>query len=118
MQRDFDQLELLALWWKAEREWTPVQGYPTECPSTRGWRSSRQYDDTNGAEETDARGMLIRHVSQAVNSIQDPHRTALYMLARNHVNRAAVWQSARLPQDQDERAALVAEALEMFCARV
>lgn len=118
MQRDFDPLELLALWWTAERGWLPVEGYPKECPSCRDYRTSRQYDSHNGAEETDARGILIRHVNAAVQSIEEPYRTALYLLARNHATGAAVWRSARLPEDDQERAAVVAEAVELFVARV
>ena len=118
MQRDFDPLALLALWWKAESQWTPVQSYPTECPSCRDYRASRQHDDTNGADETDARGMLIRHIGEAVNSIEEPHRTALYLLARNQATGVTVWRSARLPADDVERAALVAVAVELFCDRV
>ena len=112
-----DPIELLVLWWRAESGWSPVQGYPAECPSTAGWRASRQYDsgmDSNGAAETDARGALIRHIGHVVASIDDPYRTALYMLARNRASGVSVWTSARLPQDDDERAELVAEALHRF----
>lgn len=114
MQRDFDPLELLALWWKAEHAWLPVEGYPTECPSCRDYRTSRQYDSHNGADETDARGMLIRHVNQAVQQVPEPFRTALYVLARNQATGVTVWRSARLPADDQARAQMVAEALEMF----
>lgn len=109
-----DPLELLVLWWRAESQWSPVEGYPAECPSTRGWRASRQYDDGNGAFETDARGALIRHIGHVVNSIDEPYRTALYLLARNRAVGASVWRSLRLPEDQDARADIVAEALERF----
>ena len=118
MQRDFDPLELLALWWKAENAWLPVEGYPTECPSCRDYRTSRQYDSHNGAEETDARGVLIRHVNAAVQQVPEPYRTALYLLARNHATGVAVWRSARLPEDATERAAIVAHAVELFVVNV
>ena len=115
---DIDPLELLVLWWRAERGWTPVEGYPVECPSTRGWRASRQYDDANGALDTDERGLLIRHIGQVVASIPDPHRTALYLVARNRATGVSVWRSARLPENDDERAELVADAVQMFVERV
>lgn len=121
MTPDVDALELLVLWWRAESQWTPVEGYPHECPSTAGWRASRQYDfgqDSNGAGETDARGHLIRHISSIVASIEEPYRTALYLVARNRALGVSVWRSARLPQDQDERAEIVAEAVERFSALV
>ena len=115
---DIDPLELLVLWWRAERDWTPVEGYPFECPSTRGWRASRQYDDANGALDTDERGSLIRHIGQVVASISDPYRTALYLVARNRATGVSVWRSARLPEDEDARAELVADAVQMFAERV
>lgn len=121
MTTEIDPLELLVLWWRAEAQWSPVEGYPHECPSTMGWRASRQYDygiDSNGADETDARGRLIRHIGGVVSSIEEPYRTALYMLARNRAAGVSVWRSARLPEDQDERAELVAEAVAMFVERV
>ncbi|MFZ9966417.1 MAG: hypothetical protein ACO3IN_05400 [Steroidobacteraceae bacterium] len=113
-----DPIELLVLWWRAESDWTPVEGYPVECPSTRGWRASRQYDDANGAMETDERGMLIRHISRIVNQIDEPYRTALYLLAKNRATGSNVWTSERLPQDPTERANLVTEALDRFMATV
>ena len=115
---EVDPLELLVLWWRAESQWTPVEGYPMECPSTRGWRASRQYDDHNGAQETDERGLLIRHIGQVVASIPQPYRTALYMVARNRALGESVWSSARLPENQDERAEVVADAVQMFAERV
>ena len=114
MQRDFDPLELLALWWKYESGWNHVQGYPTECPSTAAYRSSRQYDSDNGAFETDTRGMFIRHVSGVIQNMDDPHRTALYVLAKNLVTGEKVWTSARLPDNKDARIRITAEAVELF----
>lgn len=109
-----DPLELLVLWWRAESGWTPVEGYPVECPSTRGWRASRQYDDANGAMETDERGRLIQTIGHAVNRQPEPYRTALYMLARNRAQGTRVWSSPRLPTDPDALAELTADALERF----
>lgn len=115
---EIDPLELLVLWWRAERGWTPVEGYPMECPSTRGWRASRQYDDANGALDTDQRGALIRHIGHVVASIPDPYRTALYLVARNRATGVSVWRSARLPENEDARAELVADAVQMFVERI
>lgn len=111
---DIDPIELLVLWWRAERGWTPVEGYPVECPSTRGWRASRQYDDGNGAFDTDARGALIRRIGHAVAAIPQPYQTALYLLARNRATGAQLWRSPRLPDDEQDRAEIVAEAVQRF----
>ena len=114
MKRDIDLIELLCLWWKHESQWTPVEGYPAECPSTRGWQASRQYDDQNNAAETDARGQLAIHIGHVVAAIEEPYRSALHMVARNRSSGVSVWVSPRLPADKDARAAVVAEALELF----
>ena len=105
-------LDLLALWWRYESQQLPVLGYPRECPSCAGYKTSRQYDDGNGAAETDARGLVAVAVGRAVDSLPEPFRTALYLTARNRVTGVAVWFSPRLPEDKDERAAIVAEALD------
>lgn len=118
MIRDIDAIELLVLWHNYESGWSPVEGYPTECPSTRGYRTSRQYDDNNGAFETDARGKLAAHIGHVIRSIDDPWRTALCILARNRATGAQVWTSPRLPADKDARVHLVAEAVDMFAAKL
>jgi hypothetical protein len=112
-----DALDALAMWWRAEREWTPVRGFPAECPSCRDYRTSTRYDsgpDGNGADETDARGRMIRHIGGLVQSIEEPYRTALYMTARNRALGVSLWCSPRLPADPTERAHVVAEAVERF----
>lgn len=115
---EIDPYELLVLWWRSEQQWSPVEGYPSECPSTRGWRTSRQYDDGNGAFETDARGQLIRHIGHVVASIDEPYRSALYLVARNRASGVSVWDSPRLPKDEMQRMAVISDAVEMFAERV
>lgn len=110
--------ELLVIWHRYESQWTPVEGYPSECPSTAGYRASRQYDSHNGAEETDQRGKLAAHVGQVVDGMPEPHRTAIRLIARNKATGATVWTSARLPADKDELLRIAAAAMEIFAARV
>lgn len=107
-------LDLLTLWWRYESQWTPVQGYPVECPSTAGFRASRQYDDANGSMETDARGKMAASVGYAVNSLPNMERMAIYTLARNRATGVTVWRNPQLPADATERARLVARALDML----
>ena len=113
-----DLLDMLALWWRYESQQIPVQGYPSECPTTAGYKASRQYDDNNGAAETDARGLLAKSIGRAVDSLQEPYRTALHIVARNRVTGASVWLSPRLPADKDERAQIVSDALDKFAELV
>lgn len=113
-----DPIELLVLWWRVENAWIPVEGYPAECPSTQGYRASRQYDSDNGADEADARAKLASHVSYVISQINDPHRTALCILARNRANGENVWISPRLPIDEERRMELISDALTMFVERL
>lgn len=110
-----DAVSLLVAWWKYTRARDLMGlGLPVECPSTAGYKASRQYDDINGAHETDSRGELLRHVGSLVDGIAEPYRTALYVLARNRSTGVSVWISPRLPADKDEVAEITAEALARF----
>lgn len=109
-----DLIEALVFWWRYEKSWSPVEGYPTECPSTMGYRTSRQYDDGNGAMETDSRGRWAQQIGAAVDRVPQPHRTALQFLARNRATGVSVWRSPRLPADDVERLQLVADAVDML----
>lgn len=107
-------IDLLCQWWRYESQWRPVKGYPPESPSMRGYRTSKQYDDANGAAETDARGQTARMVGHVVSEMPEPERTALQFLARNRATGVVVWVSPRLPKDEAKRAELVARALDLF----
>ena len=122
MKREgIDLIELLVLWHKRKSLWMPVEGYPRECPSTAGFKGSRQFDDVNGQQEADAESQLCQHIENVINGdsryypgIAEPYRTALHMVARNRASGVSVWTSARLPADADKRAEVVAEAMERF----
>ena len=110
---------LLVLWWRIERTGALSKlDFPHECPSTRGWLASRQWDDQNGAFETDERGQVAKLVGAIVDGMQEPHRTALYILARNRATGRDVWNSPRIPADCDERAWLIADAVAKFAGQV
>lgn len=119
MNRDIDAIGLLVLWYRCEQAGAMrALGYPAECPTTRGYKASRQYDDGNGASETDERGQMAKTVGKVVDGMPEPYRTALYVLARNRSTGADVWRSARLPMGELERAEIVGEALAMFIEQV
>lgn len=117
LERFDDLISLLVLWHRLE-DIGHVAGYPKECPSTVGWRASRQYDDCNGAFETSARGVVALNLGWEVDQLPEPHRTSLYILARNRASGVNVWTSPRLPADAEDRAALVSEALFMLADRL
>lgn len=53
-------------------------------------------------------------VDAVIDSIPQPHRTALAFQARNLSSRAQVWSSPRLPLNWEERQILLMEARNMF----
>jgi hypothetical protein len=112
-----DLIGLLVAWHRLD-DIAPVAGYPPECPSCMDYRTSRQYDDTNGAQETSARTYMAQRVGREVDAMAEPHRTALYVLARNRSTGVMVWASPRLPADNEDRAALVADALARLSERI
>ena len=107
-------VRLLVMWHRHEAAWLPVEGYPRECPSTAGYRPSRQWDSENGAQESEDSSRTVARVGEVLHGLPEPCRAALMILARNRATGCSVWTSARLPQDRDERAQLVAQALMMF----
>lgn len=111
-------ISLLVLWHRWSKPWGAELGLPTECPSTRGWRASRQYDDMNGAQETDERGLIAANVGRILESMEDPYKTALYLLAKSRATGVAVWRSVKLPDDRDACAEITAHALAIFSERV
>ena len=118
MHVDAGLIDMLCLWWRYESQYNPVRGYGSDCPSTRGYQASRQYDDYNSALETDMRGREARDIGFIVHGIAEPYRTALHLLARNRVTGSNVWRSARLPDDREECAAITSEALNIFAQLV
>ena len=113
-----DLVGLLVMWHQSASHWLPVAGYPQECPSTAGYRTSRQYDDGNGAGEADERHRLVLHIGHAIDRVAEPYRTALCILARNRSTGSAAWHSPRLPTDADARAEMVSEALDLLAEEI
>jgi hypothetical protein len=90
-------------------------GYPAENPSCRGWRASRQYDDTNGALDGDLEAKFVVCIDSLIHRhFVHPELAALSINARNLATGNSVWRSPRLPQDRDEAAMLTLRAREML----
>ena len=113
-----DVHDMLVLWHRRESLWNPVEGFPIECPSTAGYRASRQYDSDNGAADADYTTRVISHVDSVIEAMEDPHKTAIKLFARNRATGASVWRSPRLPDDKELAAEITHEAIEIFCLRV
>lgn len=107
--------ELLSKWHSWSAEQSPMaRSYSSFNSTCRYSRTSRQYDDANGALDADIDRVLMEAVEAVIYDIADPWRTALSVQARNLATGAAVWNSPRLPADPRERVALTAHAMKLF----
>lgn len=124
-----DLIGLLVLWHRLDDQ-PIVEGFPHECPSCVGYRTSTQYDwggtaalyedgaTSNGAGETRERAIIARAVGREVERMEEPYRSVLMVFARNRSTGRNVWTNPRLPEDRDVRAVLLAEALGLLSERV
>jgi hypothetical protein len=106
--------DLLSRWddW-AQGERTAV-GYYSSSPTFKQYRASRQYDWESGVMDDDHEAARMEAVNACVERIPQPYKTALHFNARNLRTGAAVWRSPRLPENDIERAHIVAEARDML----
>ena len=82
------------------------------------YRTSRQYDDANGALDDHLDTIQMRAVEIAVQQMMDPYKAAIYCLARALTVGCSVFMSPRLPVDADDRAAIVCDARAMLTRRL
>ena len=112
MRNDADELlnDLLRRWHIRAVSTPPQTGYYTSNPACKLFKTSRQYDDANGALDSDQDGQVLEAVGHAIDRLEQPWRTAVEFNARNLATGFAVWRSPRLPTDDIERAQLVVDA--------
>lgn len=99
--------ELLLMWWAAESRGTVTLGYPTECPSTRGYCSRSRLWDEDHADQVHA-SAIVQRVSSAIDRLEPAERSAVHVLTRNLATGVEVWRSARIPEGPAGQAVFVA----------
>lgn len=87
-------------------------------PVFRNAKSGRGWDSTDEIIEDELMGSTMEAIDFHVSEMQDPHRTAIYFLARNLYTGRSVWLSKRLPEDPMERGVIVAEARNQLTRRL
>lgn len=95
--------EILYGWHSWSAGDTIAEGYPSRSPSC-----------ALGPAGSDGDGPCMETVDAVMDSIPQPHRTALAFQARNLHSRAQVWSSPRLPANWEERQILLMEARNLF----
>lgn len=106
--------DLLGRWHAWSSSYSMGKGYPSVDSACRHSRTSKQYDDANGALDASVENKIMEAFDAAIWNIQQPHLTALQFQARNFCTGRQVWTSPRLPTDEIERAVLVMEARNML----
>lgn len=88
---------ILALWHAWSKASSRVgAGYARVSPGFESHRTSRQYDDANGALADAADMQMARAVDAIISRIDEPHRTALHIEAKNIDAPGRVWANARI----------------------
>jgi hypothetical protein len=109
--------DLLPRWHNWGRNYKANQQTPRD-PIFRNTSSGRGWDSTDEIIEDELMGSTMETIDFQVSEMQDPYRTAIYFLARNLATGRSVWLSKRLPEDQLERATIVAEARNILTRRL
>ena len=109
--------DLLGRWhfWAKSDKLTPQK---VVCAMFSGMRSPRSWDSTDDILDSEVNNKIMKAVDFAVTELQDPHRTAIYINARNCHTGHSVWNSPRLPADPLERGAILTEARAMLLKRL
>lgn len=103
---------LLADWHRWCARPSDEGGYPKECPSCRGYRTSRQYDTDNGAADSDTHSRLMLALDGMITrTIQGQCLTALQIEARNLSVGAKVFSSPRMSAEQLTQAIGIARGM-------
>jgi Cft2 family RNA processing exonuclease len=76
----------------------------------RNAKSSKGWDSTSEVIEDEIRDKTMKAIDFHVGEMQDPHRAAIYIHARNCCTGRSVWVSPRLPRDPVERTVILLEA--------
>lgn len=109
--------DLLSRWHNWGRNYKANQQTPRD-PIFRDAKSSRGWDSTDEIIEDELMGSTMEAIDFQVSEMKDPHRSAIYVLARNLATGRSVWESPRLPKDALERGTIVAEARNMLTRRL
>lgn len=99
--------DLLCRWAQWCRPVHVGRGFNRQAVVAGQYRSSRQYDDQNGALDEDIEHQRMVAVDFQIGEMLDPWRTAINANARALVVGCDVFVSPRLPADRVERQAVV-----------
>jgi hypothetical protein len=108
--------DILSRWhhWSSTRP--SSRGYAPKSLVCGDYKVSRQYDDSNGALDSDLESATMKTVDFQVSEMADPYRSCIHALARSLCCGYAVWSSPRVPAEQ--RKEVEAKARVLIVARL
>lgn len=127
MHNDSDVIldDLLSRWhhWMKEK---PLNGVDRlDDPAFRDTQNRSGWDSSDDIVDAHLNAITMRaidfHVSgdgRGQGGLEEPHRAAIYVLARNCYTGHSVWISPRLPRDPIERGLVIMEARNMLTRRL
>ena len=102
--------DLLSRWHHWLHPVNVSRGLSSSSAGTELYRSSRQYDDENGALDDGIEHRVMQGVQACHERLEHPHSTVITIEARNLHLGMAVYRSPRLPDDPTALAALRVES--------
>ena len=87
-------------------------------PMFRDAKSRGGWDSADDVLDAAINSKIMKAVDFQVSEMQEPHRTAIYVTARNLHTGNSVWSSPRLPTDPLARGVIVVEAKAMLTRRL
>lgn len=109
--------DLLSRWHSWARSYKANQQTPRD-PVFRDCKSGRGWDTTDQIIEDEVQSDQMEAIDFQVGQMQDPHRAAIHILARNLSTGRNVWLSPRVPTDPMHRAQIVGEARSILTGRL
>jgi hypothetical protein len=110
--------DILSRWHSWQGGFKAVRGFKGRALVVGDFRISRQYDADNGALDDEIEDAVMQQVDFEVNEMGDPHRSAIYALARALSLGLMVFSSARLPADPREKQIIINTARGILIARL
>ena len=109
--------DLLSRWHHHCKHFSPVPVGGAD-PMFRNAVSPKGWDSTADIADDTVNHAQMKALDFHVSEMQDPHRAAIHVLARNCYTGRSVWLSPRLPADREERAVIVMEARNILTRRL
>lgn len=120
MNRDDDVAldDILSRWHHWQLGARVGRGHADRSLVAGDYRTSRQYDDVNGALDDDLEAATMRTVQSQVDNMVAPWKIAVYVIARNAYLGTSAFASPRLPSEPKARGQVIDEARRMILTRL